>query len=373
MSRDTCRKWGVSRVPSLCRLSRFLLVGIGGSGLAGHNVPRIMGGGFLREVRVLEKNVELPEHSPAKVTYMGNVTLITTFQKQPGAPPVRKVDADHYEDLRTGEVFEYEHIEDRSECHQSIQRTLAYIRALINVNVTVPKNCRWVTLTYAENMRDTERLYSDFKKFWQKFCRYCAANGIGKPEYICVIEPQGRGAWHIHAFFIWDSPAPFIDNNSVLEVLWPHGFTKISAVSNCDNVGAYFSAYLADMPLEDLERLPKAEQEQALKAGCRVLHKEFTDGNGHTKSKKFVKGGRLYLYPPKMQIIRKSKGIKKPFSEQMTAQEAKKKVSSAKLTFSRTYEVVSETSSGYAGTGGATDVPKSVNIIRKDYYNSKRK
>ena len=328
----------------------------------------------MREVRLLKDLPELPDDSPAKVVCMGNVIEVTTYERQPTAPPCKRIDADRYVDLRTGETCEYEHIQNRGEWKQGIRRTLAHIRALINTNVIEPKNCRWLTLTYAENMTDTKRLYKDFVIFWKRLCRWCKSNGYGKPEYISVIEPQGRGAWHAHIFLIWDSPAPYIDNNAVMEKLWGHGWTKTKAVTDCDNVGAYFSAYLADMPLEDFEQLPKDEQEKSM-VGGKLVCKEFTDEQGRIKKKKFIKGGRLYLYPPNMQIIRRSKGIKEPECEMMSAGDAKKKVSSAKLTFSRSYEILS------GGAGGADELGNSdgaavgvrVNIIRKEYYNRKRK
>ena len=289
---------------------------------------------------------------------MGNVTLVTTFHKEPVAPPVKKLTKDLYLDVRTGEVKEYKHIENRSESKDSIRHTLAWIRALINTNVTVPRNCRWVTLTYKENMTDTKRLYEDYKRFWQKFCRWCKNNGHKKPEYISVIEPQGRGAWHIHAFFIWEDTAPFISNNDVMAPLWGQGFTSTKQVDNCDNIGAYFSAYLADMPLEDAEKLPEDERTKAMYAG-EVLVKEFQNGQEQAKEKKFIKGGRLYLYPAGMNIIRRSKGIKDPVTEWTTSKKAKEKVSRAKLTFSRAYEIV--------GDDGLA-----LNTINKEYYNSKR-
>ena len=336
----------------------------------------------MHNVKIMKHECAFCDSAPAKVVYMGNVTEVTTYQRKPGVLPVRKIDKDHYEYLPTGEVFEYEHIENRSECGQSIRRTLANIRALVNTNVVVPQNCRWVTLTYAENMTDTERLYRDFKKFWQKFCRWCKVNEYGKPEYICVIEPQGRGAWHVHAFFIWDTVAPYIDNNAVMERLWTHGWTKTKAVANCDNVGAYFSAYLADMPLDDFQKLSQQEQEQVLQSGS-VLTKDFVDEQGNVEAKRFIKGGRLHLYPANMQIVRKSRGIKNPEVEQMTLGEAKEKVSSAKLTFSRTYEIVVSDGGSVLPVGGSVadgcscsdgvSLGVRVNIIRKEYYNSKRK
>lgn len=313
----------------------------------------------MAKVRQALSDTIFDDYSDTRVTTMGHITEVVTMQKRCVGPPVVRIDKDHFIDLRTGELLEYEHIENRAENTDSIRRTLSHIRALINTNVTVPENCRWVTLTYSENMTDTKRLYKDYERFWKRFCYWCKTNGYEKPEYITVQEPQGRGAWHIHAFFIWPGKAPFIPNNEVLWKLWGQGFTKIKSLENCDNIGAYFSAYLGDMPLDEVHQLPAVDQILAFGAGG-IEEKEFVNEQGHTKKKKFVKGGRLFLYPPKMNIVRKTKGIKLPLVEKMTCAEARKKVRSAKQTFSRAYEIVSD--------DGAV-----LNIISKTYYNSKRK
>lgn len=311
-------------------------------------------------IRSLDSDADLDDLSQSKVVTMGNVIEVTTMKKPPVSPPVRKVDADHYVDLRDGLVYEYEHIENRSQSLQSIRRTLARIRALVNTNVTDASRCRWVTLTYKDNMTDPARLYRDFQLFWKRFKRWCSGSGYAVPEYISVVEPQGRGAWHVHAFFIWPNTAPFVDNNDVVARLWRNGFTTTKALSDVDNVGAYFSAYLADMPLDEYQALPDRDQIQTLSGDLQVEEKDFTNAEDLTLKKKFVKGGRLYLYPPGMNIVRKSKGIQDPIVEHMSYSEAKEKASSAKLTFSRSYEVLSST--------GVI-----ANVVRKDYYNTKRK
>ena len=79
---------------------------------------------------------------------MGNVTEITTCEKQSTGSPCKKLNKDYYMDLRTGEVLEYDHSENRGDNLHGIRQTLSRIRALINTNVTEPLNCRWVTLTY---------------------------------------------------------------------------------------------------------------------------------------------------------------------------------------------------------------------------------
>ena len=174
----------------------------------------------------------------------------------------------------------------------------------------------------------------DFRKFWQRFTYYCKKQGYKKPEYIAAIEPQERGAWHIHCIIIWKQRRPFIDNNSVFEPMWGHGFTKIQGVpDDCDNLGAYLSAYLSDMSLSE-------------------------DGDG--KEKKYVKGARLVLYPVGVNIFRHSRGIKQPVSEQLDPDEIEKeKASCGKLTFTSSYTI--------------TDDDGNIRYISKSYYNTKRK
>ena len=242
----------------------------------------------MASVKVLDSPPKMEDYAITKVTTMGHITEVTTRQKNGSGTPCIKIDKDHYVDTRTGEVLEYQHIENRSESTRSIRNTLARIRAIVNTNVTNSDNVLWVTLTYRENMTDTERLYVDFKKYMMRLRYWCKKNGHELPEYITVQEPQGRGAWHVHEFLIWKTKAPYIDNNSVMQQLWGHGFTKTKALHDCDNIGAYFSAYLGDMPLEDVERLPETEKEKAL-SGSTILDKEFQDEQDRTKTKKFVK------------------------------------------------------------------------------------
>lgn len=311
----------------------------------------------MAKVRQASAPAEFSKYAKTKVVTMGNVTELTTIAKNNTVgSPCKKLDKDHYLDMRTGEVLEYVHINSRADEVRSIRNTLARIRALINTNVTEPANCRWITLTYAENMTDTKRLYADYSSFWKRFYYWCRKNEIVKPEYITVQEPQGRGAWHVHAFFIWQSAAPFLPNKKIAE-LWGHGFTKTTALRDCDNIGAYFSAYLGDMPLEEVDKLP-ADERKAISGT--VEEKSFTDERGTTFIKKFVKGGRLRLYPPGMNIVRTTRGIKQPEVEYMSLKEAEEKVCSAKQTFSRTYEVVDD--------GGTV-----INTLCKAYYNSKCK
>ena len=54
-------------------------------------------------------------------------------------------------------------------------------------------------------------------------------------EYICMMEPQGRGAWHCHLLYIFDLvKAPYIANKTLSD-LWGLAL-QISKLDNVDNV-----------------------------------------------------------------------------------------------------------------------------------------
>jgi len=82
--------------------------------------------------------------------------------------------------------------------------------------------------------------------------------------------------------------------------------------------------------------------------------------DGKKVSKSVLKGGRLHLYPPKFNLYRCSKGIKKPIVNYEEEFQAQKKISAATLTFERTIKIT-DTNSSYDNT------------INYRYYNLKRK
>lgn len=256
------------------------------------------------------------------------------MSSRPSAPSIQKISATQYINLLDGTIHDFQQSETRADNTDSLRKSFKQLRDLVNCNTTDSSCIHWVTLTYAENMTDTKRLYSDFEHFWKRFRRYCKKNALSVPEYISVIEPQQRGAWHIHCIVIWKQKRPYIDNNSVFAPMWGHGFTKIQGVpEDCDNLGAYLSAYLSDMAISE-------------------------DGDG--QGKKYIKGARLKLYPVGVNIYRHSRGIRQPQSVQLCNDRIEKeKASSGKLTFTSSYII--------------TDDDGNTRYISKSYYNTKRK
>lgn len=288
-------------------------------------------------IDVQNNDVELPAIAPlshVRVTAMNHIVEVQYMQKMNRKNNIRKLDKDRYVDLRTGEIKDFEHIENRQGSLNSLRQTFKKLRYLINANFLGQGNELHVTLTYEENMTDTKRLYADFKRFMTRFRRYCA--DLGSLDYLSVVEPQGRGAWHFHLLLRFnDVKKVYIENSKIAE-LWEQGYVKTKSMKDIDNIGAYLSAYLADIEL-DAENLTY-EDALAICNGTAEVVTKTVEG----QEKKFIKGGRLYLYPSGMNLYRKSKGIAFPERLDMRYKDIKKIVGSAKPHYSRTYIVDDE-------------------------------
>lgn len=307
------------------------------------------------EIKKIDDRPILDPKIPLKVKSMGNVTELQymakrnknqTIQMLPGFNENGKRE---FVVLASGEVKECNTYQSRADNYKGLKKTFQKCRDLINTNVTDVNNVRWITLTYADNMTDTKRLYTDFRDFNKRFQYYCQKKSYGKSEYIVMMEPQGRGAWHCHLLYIWEHKAPYISND-VLRDIWKQGFVKIKKLDNVDNVGAYLTAYLGDMELLEGSDIPRCSTIKIV---------EVENDKGNIETKKFIKGGRLHMYPSKFNMLRYSRGCKKPISEFLSQKEAEKKVSGATLTYETSYKIFD-------------DKTNYTNTINVRYYNSKR-
>lgn len=286
---------------------------------------------------------------------MGHIYEICYLQKKNTEIRTQLIDKDHYIRLDTGEIFECNHIVNRAESKFQVGQSLKRLREYINTNVVDTNKCKWITLTYAKNMQDTKQLYKDFKRFMTRFKRRFEDYNI---EYITACEPQARGAWHMHLILIFDKVAPFIPN-ATIENLWEQGFTKTNKLDDIDNIGAYLTAYLGDMEFteENMQEL----QKQGLNVSQMALKQvNKVEGIKLKDPKSFIKGGRLYMYPPKFNLYRISRGIKKPIKEYHSYHVAKEKAGLQLPTYSKGIKL-SDTDNSFG------------NIIIYEYYNTKRK
>lgn len=281
--------------------------------------------------RIPDVRPDTPE-TQVTVKRCGHIIEIRYLRSSPVAV-IEKVSAELYVDKRTGEVKEFCHSENRAESKASVAQSLRKLRDLINANLTDPETAMWVTLTYAENMRDAKRLYEDFRRFWQRLRYYLDKQGHPPAEYIIAAEPQARGAWHLHCLFLFTEKAPFIPNSDMARI-WGHGFTKTKSLKGIDNPGLYLTAYLGDMELSE-----------ALRAGStrgRITGASTIDEQGKRQKKAVIKGARLRLYPPGFNLYRTSRGVKRPEIWQTTEAEAQEVIHGAPLTYEKTIAVTDE-------------------------------
>lgn len=268
-------------------------------------------------------NLEPFDNDYVKVKDCNRTLSLIWTQHRNNDCQIQRIDKDTYFDKRSGEVKQINHIETRKDDLDSVRKSLARLRDYINTNVEDVNCCRWVTLTYAENMTDPIKLKHDFKNFNTR-CRKV----FGNYEYITAAEPQGRGAWHLHVIMIYPNEAPYMENKQVAK-LWKHGFVTVKKLKDVDNVGCYLMAYLGDMEVSQAESIGINDTDYSVK---QVL----VDDNGTPVPKAILKGARLKLYPPNFNLYRVSKGIKKPDIFYTTEEKAKKKVSAGTLTSEKT-------------------------------------
>ena len=188
---------------------------------------------------------------------------------------IQKLSATEFLDKRTGEVRKFQINDKRTDNRYQLLKTFAEARNRINYNIQEPEKVMFLTLTYRENVQNTEKVYNDFKNFNKLFLRPI----YGQFEYITAMEPQGRGAWHLHVLLIFKDKLPYFDAKTVRKA-WGKGAVRLERIDSVENAGAYLSAYLTDTYNE----------------------------NEHMREKH----ARLSKYPKQCHIFRWSKGIKKP-------------------------------------------------------------
>ena len=290
------------------------------------------------------KRYPISPDSIVTVTEMNHLTEIQYMEKMNNRINIKKLNSDEYVSLDTGEIKEFKKTENRSQSYNSLRQTFKRLRYLINNNFVGNKNELFLTLTYKENMQDTKRLYTDLNKFIKRLkYRFKDKSTI---DYINVVEPQARGAWHCHVLLRFNDLEKIFIPSKEMADLWGHGYIKLKSMNEVDNIGAYLTAYLADVELKDVDVHFVSRNK------LKVVEKEI-DG----QKKSIVKGGRLHLYPTGMNLYRKSKGIKPPERKRMKYSEAIKKAGSAEPHFTKDIQI---------------SINDFENTIAYEQYNSKR-
>lgn len=269
----------------------------------------------------IKRKIDVPEcidsRQSISLKYLGNKREIAISERHSTGATIMPISKHEYVLLSTGEVKCFEnHAEDRTENIRNLEKTMRRLSDLINANISPEnvKHCRFITLTYKEDMINSKILYQNFRNFNKRFKRYMEQRGHSY-EYIVTVEAQGRGAFHLHCIFIFAKKAPYIEN-SLLAEMWGLGFVSVKAVDkSIDDIGKYLTAYLTDLPVDDTDFAAEIAGGQVKEVGAAG------------KSKRIIKGARLRLIPVGMRIYRYSKGIKKPVVKMLPYGEALKELS----------------------------------------------
>jgi len=301
----------------------------------------------MRITKMQSDQLRIDEDNWVTVTDMGHLVEVQYVQRKNSKQTIQKLDSHRYMVLSTGEVKEFHNSTDRSQLANSFKKSMKRLRYLINNNFSGAANELFTTLTYAENMTDRERLYKDVDKFLKRL-RY-KYRGVSTIDYINVVEPQARGAWHCHILLRFNDVSTIYIPNEEYAELWGHGFVNVRRLENVDNIGAYLSAYLSDIPIDDIG------QDEVLK----IFEIGETMPVKTVKEKRYIKGGRLYMYPTGTNLYRASRGIRKPDRQEMSYLQAKERLGDATKVYDSGYHLVDDETS-YE------------NIVIYEEYNSKR-
>lgn len=291
-----------------------------------------MGNDYIKEFLTIQQDFNYKPQlwDDCKISFQGDTYATVSHVKNKVQCHAKRIDLFHYQNVKTGEIKMYETLT-REEAERvrirSMKRAFGELTGLIRTNFTNAKeyggmstahNQKFIMLSYRENMTDEQRLYIDFKYFIDRL-EYEYPHDY---EYISVVEPQGRGAWHIHLMLKASDVSEFWIDKEKLTKIWGHGATQIQELKSND-VGAYYTAYFTgvfsnhngikakqsktgDDAFETEQRLTEAVEAYSSMTGLNLSERQ------KELKKKHLKGARVSMYPKGMRFYRCSRGVDRP-------------------------------------------------------------
>ena len=315
----------------------------------------------------------IAQNAEVSLKLAGNTAQVTFTAGKNRKCPIRNLSKDEFVDLSTGEVKKRQHSKNRFQSPKSVRKSINSLMDLIRCNATNPVNCKWITLTYRDEMTDCKRVFKDNKAFLRKLRSYLKKQKLPESKtdfkFIAVAEPQGENhgnTWNIHLLLIFDSKAPFISNQDISD-LWGYGMTDTHMVYDADTLALYFRAYLSDVEFVDdnnsddsadisVDILSEYEREQLEMSKDEVANANIITKNVGGVNKKFIKGERLKYYPTGMPLYSCRRGMKRPTVECVANKDIKDKLKNYYMSFRQSF-IIGDMDKG--------------NIVDKRYYQRK--
>jgi hypothetical protein len=278
------------------------------------------------KVQPLENYKPVPWHV---CTYydQGTEYVKMTYMKNRVETHVRRIDAEHYEVISTGEVKKYSPTTDKAKRQAkraALNRTFDELRGILRMNFVSKEEQGThkqvsITLTYRVPVFDTGKVFKDFRQFMRRLER---AYSDSEFAWVAVVEPHGSGAWHIHLMLKHlNRGALWIDKEDLTRI-WGHGGTEIERIKASD-AGAYYVAYftsvLDDASNDGVHEDMTGEELLEYERECAEAVFDSKRGLARNPSKAMSaarkKGARLHHYPKHFKLYRCSQNIERPIKE----------------------------------------------------------
>ena len=270
-----------------------------------------------------EVNGRIPLDDSVSTTCVTNHIVEMTVMEKPirRKCAIKRLDKDHYVNLRTGEVCEFRHSVKNQ--RKNMNKAYTTLRRLINYNFTGNESELHVTLTYGEDMQSRENVSAEFKAFWKRL-KYAYPTC----EYIVIYEPTEKGVWHVHVLIKDRRGKRLFIPKGRLSYMWRKGYVCVNRILDNDNIAAYFMGL-------------------------------FSDRNKEKSGSKKVE--RIPYYANNYRLYSRSKGIKTPPLYKETYKQALERVKGLEPCFENAY--------GIYDSGDGTEL----NVIYHKQYNKRRK
>ncbi len=271
------------------------------------------------------KKHQISGETTVRVRNMGSVVDIQYSSMRGKGASVKRIDKEHYINVETGEVSDYEEKETKFRIQNvgSVRRSMQKAYEIVNSNYIDNEHTSWLTLRLEKTITDVKIFGStfqkDFKNFMEKIRRIDPY-----VKYFYAIEPSANGTFHVHCLLFWS-----IEAHKLNPKIWIYGDCYVCDLKKkivINNIGAYLCSYLSDLPFDEFDKLHP---------GVTLSAKDLktvwcVNEEGDFKMKKIVKNARLALFPKGFKFYRHSEGMKVAETEYKKYEEARSDILSKK-------------------------------------------
>ena len=107
----------------------------------------------------------IAQNAEVSLKLAGNTAQVTFTAGKHKKCPIKNLSKDEFVDLSTGEIKKRNHSKNRFQSPKSVRKSINSLVDLTRCNVSNPANCKWITLTYQEQMTDSKKVFRNKHTF----------------------------------------------------------------------------------------------------------------------------------------------------------------------------------------------------------------